>query len=130
TLDGRPEFARALLTGNLTRVARIKLARFGIAERFPWGTFGEEAPDRDALARLAVRRGTERLGVPPARTTVVGDPHRDIGCARAAGAHVVAVATGSMSVDQLAAHAPDLLLPDLADPAPLLDFATRIAARA
>jgi len=129
-LDVRPDHARALLTGNLSRVARIKLARFGIAERFPWGTFGEEAPDRDGLARLAVRRGEERLGVPAARTIVVGDTHRDIACARAAGAHVVAVATGSMNVDQLAAHGPDLLLSDLADPAPLLDFAARIAAGA
>src|SRR5262249_58985082 len=120
---------RGLPPGSLPRAARIKRGGLGIAGRFPWGPFGEEAQDRDALARLAVRRGTERLGVPPARTIVVGDTHRDIGCARAAGAHVVAVATGSMSVDQLAAHAPDLLLPDLADPAPLLDFATRIAGR-
>ena len=129
-LDQRPPLARALLTGNLTRVARIKLERFGIAERFDWGTFGEEAPDRDTLARLAVRRGVERLGVPAERTIVVGDTHRDITCARAAGAHVVAVATGSMSPDQLAPHRPDLLLPDLANPAPLLDYAEAVAATA
>jgi hypothetical protein len=32
-----------------------------------------------------------------------------------------------MTTEQLAAHAPDLLLADLANPAPLLEYAERLA---
>jgi phosphoglycolate phosphatase len=46
---------------------------------------------------------------------VVGDTPRDIACARAGGARVVAVATGQYSADVLAQHAPDALLPSLGD---------------
>ncbi len=126
-LEGRDELEAALLTGNLSRVAHVKLARFGLERRFSWGTFGEEAPDRNALARLAVRRAAERHGLPADRAIVVGDTHLDIECARAAGARVVAVATGGVTAEQLATHGPDLLLADLSDPAPLLEYAQRVA---
>jgi phosphoglycolate phosphatase-like HAD superfamily hydrolase len=70
----------------------------------------------------------DAFGVPAARCIVIGDTAHDIECARAAGARAVAVATGSRPREVLAAHAPDLLLDDLADAAPLFDFAARIEA--
>lgn len=118
-----PRWVSALLTGNRTEMARIKLSAFGVGERFDFGTFGEEGSDRDALACLAVRRAAERHGVPSERCVVVGDTEHDVACARAAGAHAVAVATGSRSRAQLAASRPDLLLDDLTDAAALLDWA-------
>jgi phosphoglycolate phosphatase-like HAD superfamily hydrolase len=84
-----------------------------VYDAFAWGAFGDEAPDRNELAKLAVRRAAERHGVTPERCIVVGDTEHDIACARAAGAKVVAVATGSQSSEVLAAHRPDLLLDDL-----------------
>jgi len=114
-VDREPAWVPALLTGNMTEMARIKLSRFGIAERFAFGSFGEEAPDRDALACLAVERVRERYGLPADRCVVVGDTERDIACARAAGAHVIAVATGTRDRAVLEAHRPDLLLDDLSD---------------
>lgn len=110
-----PAWRAALLTGNMTEMARIKLARFGIGDRFAFSACGEEAADRDALARLAVARAHGRWGLPPERCVVVGDTEHDIRCARAAGAWVVAVATGSQTRAELAAHRPDLLLDDLGD---------------
>jgi phosphoglycolate phosphatase-like HAD superfamily hydrolase len=118
-VSAEPTWVRALLTGNVSSMARIKLASFGVYERFAWGAFGEEAPDRDALAQLAVRRAAERHGVTPERCVVVGDTEHDIACARAAGARAVAVATGGRTSEQLAAFAPDLVLADLADTRPL-----------
>jgi phosphoglycolate phosphatase-like HAD superfamily hydrolase len=41
-------------------------------------------------------------------------------CARAIGAHAVAVATGIFSYDELLATEPDHLFRDFSDPAPLL----------
>jgi phosphoglycolate phosphatase-like HAD superfamily hydrolase len=122
-LEREPAWASALLTGNMTQMARIKLRRFGLSRRFAFGAFGEEAEDRDALARIAVARAGERFGVTPARCIVVGDTVHDIACARSAGAHVVAVATGGTRAEALAAHAPDLLLADLGDAAGLIAWA-------
>ena len=119
-----------LLTGNMTEMARIKLERFRLDGRFAFGAFGEEAEDRNALACVAVSRVAKRYGVPPGRCVVVGDTEHDIACARAAGALAVAVATGERSRAVLEAHAPDLLLDDLADPAPLIEWARRIASAA
>jgi phosphoglycolate phosphatase-like HAD superfamily hydrolase len=122
-IGARPGWVRALLTGNVAEMARIKLEAFGVHDAFAWGAFGDEAPDRNELAKLAVRRAAERHGVPPERCIVVGDTEHDIACARAAGARVVAVATGSQSARELAARGPDLLLDDLADPRPVLEWA-------
>jgi len=122
-VEGEGQWVPALLTGNTTGMARIKLRHFGIADRFAFGAFGEEAPDRNALARVAVARARERYGVPPGRCIVVGDTEHDIACARAAGAHVIAVATGVRDRDTLAAHEPDLLLDDLTGLEACLAFA-------
>ena len=127
-IASEPAWVPGLLTGNMTEMARIKLERFGIRGRFAFGAFGEEAEDRNALACVAVARVAKCYGVPPARCVVVGDTEFDIACARAAGARVVAVATGTRSRAVLAKHAPDLLLDDLADPARLIEWARRIAA--
>jgi len=118
-----PAWVSALLTGNESRMAKLKLEAFGVWERFAWGTFGEEGQDRDAIARLAVARAAERHGVTPERCIVVGDTEHDVACARAAGARAVAVATGGRSRETLAACGPDLVLDNLLEPESLLDWA-------
>lgn len=122
-IGAEPGWVRALLTGNVAEMARIKLEAFGVHDAFAWGAFGDEAPDRNELAKLAVRRAAERHGVPRERCIVVGDTEHDVACARAAGAKVVAVATGSQTSEQLAACGPDLLVDDLGDAAAVLDWA-------
>lgn len=126
-LETEPAHVRGLLTGNMPPFARLKLAAFGLFERFAFGTYGSDGPDRPAMARVAVARAAERWGAPPARCVVVGDTELDIDCARAAGAHVVAVATGGRSREQLAPRGPDLLLDDLTDAAAILRWARALA---
>jgi phosphoglycolate phosphatase-like HAD superfamily hydrolase len=116
-----------LLTGNTARMARLKLDRFGLTEWFSSGTFGDEAEHRDALACLAVERVRLRHGVPAERCIVVGDTELDVRCARAAGAQVVAVATGARTREELERHAPDLVVDDLSDTAMLLRWARGMA---
>ncbi len=125
---GEREWVAGLLTGNMTQMARIKLERFGIHERFAFGAFGEEAADRNALACVAVERVGRRYGVPPSRCVVIGDTEHDIACARAAGARAVAVATGSRRRAELEARRPDLMLDDLADHAAIMAWARSVAA--
>src|SRR5260221_4327791 len=47
-LDRDAGSVAALLTGNVTPMAHLKLGAFGAWERFAFGTFGEEGEDRDA----------------------------------------------------------------------------------
>ena len=99
------------------RGARIKLEHFGLWDRFAWGAFGDDHAERDALARAAVADAPAR-GVPladPSHAVVVGDTPFDIACARAAGARVVAVATGGHSLDELRGLGPDVAVATLDD---------------
>lgn len=66
-------------------------------------------------------------GVPAERCIVVGDTEHDIQCARAAGARVLAVASGVRGRDVLGARSPDLLLDDLADLEAILTWARGLA---
>jgi phosphoglycolate phosphatase-like HAD superfamily hydrolase len=125
-VEAEPAWVPALLTGNMREMARIKLGAFGLYDRFEFGAFGDEAADRNALAVVAVTRAAELRGVTPQRCVVVGDTELDIACARAAGAHVVAVATGGRTRAELARHAPDLLLDDLRDAGTLFDWASAL----
>ncbi len=118
-----PEQVPGLLTGNMPAFARLKLGAFGIFDRFAFGTYGSDGPDRNAMARAAVARAAERWGVPADRCIVVGDTELDVACARFAGARAVAVATGARTREQLEPASPDLLLDDLTDAGALLAWA-------
>jgi phosphoglycolate phosphatase len=122
-LDTWPDIAVGLLTGNLRAGARVKLGHFGLHDRFLFGGFGDHHWERDHVAMEAVQEIARHLSrpVPPANVWVIGDTPLDIQCARAIGAQAVAVATGWDDAAVLAAARPDLLLPDLSDPAPFLD---------
>lgn len=112
----------ALLTGNYREAAEIKLTHFGLWGFFPWGVFGEESADRNALAQLARQRLPLHLpDVPVEEIVVVGDTVFDIECARAIGARAVAVATGGQTVAELRGAGADSAFEDLSDTRAVLD---------
>jgi phosphoglycolate phosphatase-like HAD superfamily hydrolase len=121
-LQERHGVALGLLTGNVRAGATVKLGHYGLAGYFDFGGFGDEHFDRDDVAReaLAAIHARWDATIDPARVWVIGDTPLDVRCARVIGARVVAVATGWHSAEELAAHQPDLLLTDLADPAAFL----------
>ena len=85
----------SLVTGNLEPIARLKLARAGIGPhsrpgRAASGPTPRTAPTCRRSRAAAPRRGTTARHGRRERTVVVGDTPRDIACARADGAHVVA----------------------------------------
>ncbi len=116
-LEKHPEAVLALLTGNLTRGAEIKLTHYGVWNFFEFGAFADDHHDRNELGKFARARAIERHGIefPPERIYVIGDTPRDIECGRAIGAKTVAIATGCYSVPELAEHAPDFLFEDFSD---------------
>ncbi len=102
-------------TGNMAAIAALKVNRVGLGEVFTFGGYGDDAEDRAEMLAIGWARGRAATGLGPeaARVVVIGDTVRDIAAARAIGAEVIAVATGSDSTAKLAAAAPDLLLTEL-----------------
>lgn len=110
----RRDIVLALVTGNLTRIAWHKLSRAGIHHHFRFGAFGEMAPTRGDLAKMAIAQARrEHLIGPNSRITLIGDAITDVQAARDAGIRSVAVRTGITPHEDLIAAAPDVLLEDL-----------------
>jgi phosphoglycolate phosphatase-like HAD superfamily hydrolase len=112
---GRSGVSQGLLTGNLRRGAETKLGFHGLWGHFPVGAFADDSEARNDLGPHALRRAREHWGVdfPLERVWIVGDTPHDIACARAFGARVLAVATGSSSASELSALGPDATMADL-----------------
>ncbi len=114
-LRGRPGLVLALLTGNVSRGARLKLEHYGVWHFFEFGAFADDHHDRNELGGFARARARERHGVEfgPSQIDVIGDTPRDIACGKAIGARTVAIATGTWPRAKLAEHSPDFLFDDL-----------------
>ena len=106
-----------LLTGNIERGARAKLAPTGLLPFFRIGAYGSDDADRRRLPAVARKRAEALTGqsFPFEHVTIIGDTPLDVDCARSCGAVAVVVATGQHAAGELAACAPDLLFPDFSD---------------
>ena len=103
-------YSLGLLTGNSREAAGLKLAAYDVAHYFDYGGYGDHHLKRDDVARDARLAAFTNLGheFHPEQVVVIGDTPADISCARAIGARVIAVATGSTSLEQLQDCRPDL----------------------
>jgi phosphoglycolate phosphatase-like HAD superfamily hydrolase len=106
-----------LLTGNIERGARMKLAPPDLNRYFPFGAFGSDSADRYELASIALARAEGATGrrFSGKSIVIIGDSVHDIACGRSLGVCAVAVATGPTAADRLAAEKPDALLESFAD---------------
>lgn len=102
----------ALVTGNLTRIGWRKLERAGLDGYFRFGAFGEMAPTRGGLARLAIEQA-RREGLTGGKISLIGDATQDVLAARENGIRSIAVRTGITPPEDLERSAPDLLIDDL-----------------
>lgn len=125
-LAHRADVIMGLGTGNLEEGAQIKLARADFMKYFRFGGYGSDAEDRPVVLRTGVRRGETILGktVPPRDVVVIGDNIRDVQAGQAIGATTVAVASGPMTYEELAAAGPDHIFHDLSDTAAALSVLT------
>lgn len=99
-LKARPDVLLGVATGNIQAGADAKLTAAGLAHWFELGGYGSDSHDRAALVARAIERGRARAAL--REVVVVGDTIHDITAARAAGATVVAVATGADPPEALA----------------------------
>jgi len=116
-LRDRPHVALALLTGNLSRGAELKLTHYGVWHYFQFGAFADDHHDRNELGRFACARALDTHGVefPCDGIFVLGDTPHDIACGKAFGAKTVGIATGRYTREELAACQPDFLFDDLSN---------------
>ena len=120
----RADVLLGIITGNTAASAPVKLRAAQIDPTwFPIGAFGDEAPQRDRLAQLALQRACEWHGQDFAseRVFVIGDTPADIACARAIQAQAIAISTGYCPREDLVAAAPDLLVDSFHELATLID---------
>ncbi|MEV0568607.1 haloacid dehalogenase-like hydrolase [Dactylosporangium sp. NPDC050588] len=120
---------QSVLTGNLRRIAEVKLGPFGLVEHLDLdaGAYGWSHTVRANLvgiARAAARDRYER-SFDGLRTVLVGDTPLDVEAALATGAGVVAVATGRYTVEELVAAGAHVVLPDLSDTSGVGDAISR-----
>jgi len=117
SIDSR--YLISLLTGNIESLSWKKLSHVGLRDYFPNpGAFGSDHDNRIMLTSIASERITKFLGVEslsPDQFIIIGDTVRDIACARHFGAKVLAVATGTTKLEELANAQPDLLFETLSD---------------
>jgi phosphoglycolate phosphatase len=109
-----------IVSGAMEGAARVKLGRGDLNRFFVFGGYGSDSPDRAALTRIAIEKGSVIHGRPidPRSVLVVGDTPRDVQAARAAGCVSVAVASGLYGVDQLRDAGADRVLASLTEPFP------------
>lgn len=120
-------FLNALLTGNLSVAAKIKLDYFDLWKYFENvpNIFGELSHDRRKLGLAAVRIFDSFLGenLKPEQFVVIGDTPNDITAARAFGAKMLSVATGKNHPrEELLKYEPDIVIDDLSDTQKVLEI--------
>jgi phosphoglycolate phosphatase len=122
-LKSRPHLVLALLTGNVSRGAQLKLEHYGVWHFFEFGAFADDHHDRNRLGTVARARAKEKHGrqFSTSEIDVIGDTPRDIACGKAFGARTIAVATGTWKRNQLAKYEPDFLIDDLSNVQGIID---------
>ena len=122
-LKSRPHLVLALLTGNVSRGAQLKLEHYGVWHFFEFGAFADDHQDRNRLGPFARARAKEKHSreFSTSEIDVIGDTPRDIACGKAFGARTIAVATGTWSLEQLAEYQPDFLIDDLSNVKRIID---------
>ena len=108
----------ALLTGNLREGARLKLETIDLWHRFDHSrsAFGDEGDSRLEVAETARRR----CGDVP--LVVIGDSMADASAGRHIGARVLLTATGPQERALLDTSDADLVVDDLAEVGPLVEW--------
>jgi len=116
-LAGDQTYHVALLTGNFSQTAEIKLGYFDLWRHFTWGAFGEDAVHRNDLLPVALARFRERTGqdIAPADVVIIGDTPNDVEVARVGQARSVCVTTGQFDRASLLAAGADVVFHDLSD---------------
>jgi phosphoglycolate phosphatase-like HAD superfamily hydrolase len=98
----------ALLTGNIERGARLKLAPPELNRYFPFGAFGSDSEHREKLPPIAVERASRIDGhrFQGREVVIIGDSIYDVRCGAPHDATTIAIASGKTPAEKLRAENP------------------------
>ena len=96
-----------MASGNLESVGWHKIEAAGLKHFFSFGFFSDHHESRTEIFRNALQYARAQLGS-ETRCCFIGDTPSDVEAARDAGAQILAVASGTFSLDELSACSPDL----------------------
>jgi phosphoglycolate phosphatase len=118
-LQAASEIAQSILSGNIRPNAVAKLSAFqldGFVD-FEVGGYGSDDEVRANLVGVAQNRASVKYDARfnKTNTVLIGDTPRGVQAGRDGGAHVIAVASGSNSMETLRAERADIVLSDLRD---------------
>lgn len=99
-------------TGNLQAIGTLKLARADLLPHFRFCGWSDDFENRADVFRAAVAQA-RRIAAPGASICVVGDTPSDVLAAHENGLPVIAVATGTFSLEELRAAGPELCVRSL-----------------
>jgi phosphoglycolate phosphatase-like HAD superfamily hydrolase len=115
-----------LLTGNIERGARLKLAPAGLNAYFPFGAFGSDSAHREELPPIAVERASKVDGhrFRGREVVILGDSIYDVRCGVPHGATTIAIASGKTPAERLRAENPHYFFHSAEEIGPLLNAIT------
>jgi phosphoglycolate phosphatase len=96
-------------SGNLETVGWHKIKAAGLRDFFKFGSFSDHHETRTEIFRNALEHVRRKLG-DKARACFIGDTPSDVEAARDVGAQILAVASGTFSLEELSACSPDVCL--------------------
>lgn len=124
-LQNTADIIQSVLTGNLRRVAEIKLETFGLSTFLDLdvAAYGEDANERPSLVGVAQAAAAQKYGQSYDRTNtiIIGDSESDIKTAQRGGAYVIGIASGKATQDLLDRAGADSSLRDLTDVAAVIE---------
>jgi phosphoglycolate phosphatase len=122
-ITNHPQMYLGLLTGNVERGARMKLAHFDLNKHFDMGAYGSDSANRLDLPAVAVERAEKLFNIQfkPDEIVIIGDSINDVLCAKGYGAKCIAVNTGKTSWQELEQSHPEYLFQSLANTHEVMD---------
>jgi phosphoglycolate phosphatase len=113
----------ALLTGNIEPGARLKLGGAALNDYFPFGAFGSDSADRNALPPVAVERASRHMGhrFEGSDVVIIGDSIYDVRCGVPYDATTIAVASGKTPAETLRAENPRYFFESAEDLGAMMD---------
>ncbi len=104
-----------VVTGNLRLIGWKKLELAGLRDYFATGAFSQDGATRAELAQAAAIRAAKLMPGGFSGVTLIGDHLNDVGAAKANGFRAIGVATGVLSMSELAEAQPDLVVRDMTE---------------
>jgi phosphoglycolate phosphatase-like HAD superfamily hydrolase len=103
-----------VLTGNISTIAKEKLAAAGIGQYFKEGFYADNYDDRNRLVEDAVRACVSKYSLANAKNVIiVGDTPLDVKAAKAAYATPIGIASGVYSMETLSLSGATMTFQDL-----------------